>query len=321
LRTCSRLLQVLPLAALLALAPRALAQLDIGKGDLPKLSLRVLLSDFEPLRDRADRNAELFYAAVRGEWTRKTFGARVELRGDEGRFRPYYPGDVWLEEGYAFVTTPVGELRVGKLERETFLPDDTFGGNLLSLNGLTRNPDFGAGLSGSRRFGFDKLAWTLAFFGQNDHVAWEKEGLGVESDPHAKLREDLEARVSYTVNKGLTTFTPGVSFATARIVRDTGPDVRRNDAGLDFTATLGPLAASVGLFSFRAEFPTVTYRYTYTEWRYRGADANERLHQPAVVWMPVKGIEATIEYEARRVRSPSGARVFNAVRLGLALSL
>src|SRR5262249_20249219 len=143
--------QVVPLACLLALAAPSFAQTE------PKLGLRVLLSDFEPLRDRDQREAELFYAPVRADFSRGSWGARAELRGKDGRFRPYFKGDVWLEEGYAFVKTPLGEVRAGKLERETFLEDDTFGGNLFSLNGVTRNPDFGAGVFGSRRFGYDKL--------------------------------------------------------------------------------------------------------------------------------------------------------------------
>jgi hypothetical protein len=338
--------QVLPLVTLLALGRGARAQ-----GERPpaapetKVSARLLLSDLEPLRDRGDRQAELFYAAVRAELARKGWGARAELRGTDGRFRPYFRGDVWLEEGYAFFSTPLGELRAGKLERSAFLADDTFGGNLLSLNGLTRNPDFGAGLYGDRRFGWNELSWSLAYFGQNDHVAFERDGFGVESDPAAKLRDGLEARAGYKVNRGLTTFTPAVSFATARIVRETGPEVRRNDVGADFTATLGPLSLALGVLgrrgesvsardpaarlgyddawggiaAFRAEFPTVVYRYTYTEWRSRGADTNERLHQPAVVWTPVKGVEAAIEFEGRRLRRPAGARVYNALRFGLTL--
>jgi len=309
---------------LLALAPRASGQSGTDPST-PKLSLAVLLSDVEPLRDREAREAELFYAAVRAEWTRKHWGARAEVRGKDGRFRPYFRGDIWLEEGYAYLTTKLGEVRVGKLERETFLADDTFGGNLLSLNG----------------FEYDLLSWSLVYFGQNDHVAFERDGVGVESDPAAKLRDGLEARGSYKVNKGLTTFTPGVSVATARIVPDAGAELRRTDVGADVTATLGPLSAALGvvrrkgddgrerlgyhdawagILAIRAEFPTVVYRYTYTEWRYGGAAFNERLHQPAAVWNPVKGIEATIEYEARRLRSPSGARVFNAFRFGLTLA-
>jgi hypothetical protein len=337
--------QVVPLLSVLLLGHAALGQPEKPASDLPKVSARLLLSDFEPTRDRDDREAELFYAAVRAELARKGWGARAELRGRDGRFRPYFRGDVWLEEGYAYLGTNLGEVRVGKLERETFLADETFGGNLLSLYGATRNPDFGAGLFGSRRFGWNKLSWSLAYFGQNDHVAFERDGIGVESDPGAKLRDALEARASYVVNKGLVTFTPGLSFATARLVRPSRPDRSRTDVGADVTATLGPLAASAGvlrrngetlapedagrlayadgwagLFHFRAEFPTVVYRYTYTEWRARGAGTNERLHQPAVVWNPVKGIEATIEYEARRLRRPSGARVYNALRFGLTLS-
>ena len=337
--------QVVPLLAFLLLEGPARAQAGTAATDAPKVSARALLSDFEPTRDRDEREAELFYAAVRAEWGRKSWGARAELRGKDGRFRPYFRGDVWLEEGYAYLTTKVGEVRVGKLERETFLADETFGGNLLSLYGLTRNPDFGAGLFGSRRFGWDTLSWSLAYLGQNDHVAFERDGIGVESDPDAKLRDDVEGRASYVVNKGLVTLRPGLSFATSRVARGGRGDLTRTDLGGDFTATLGPLALSAGvlhrngetlpaedagrlayadgwagILHFRAEFPTVLYRYTYTEWRAQGAGSNERLHQPAVVWTPVKGIEATIEYEARRLRGPSGARVFNALRFGLSLS-
>jgi hypothetical protein len=332
--------QVLPLLTLLAFAPGGLGQISGTGFDAPKLTAHVFLSDLEPLRDRDEREAELFYAAVRAEWAKKPWGARAEVRGKDGRFRPYFRGDVWLEEGYAYLTTKLGEVRVGKLERETFLPDETFGGNLLSLNGLTRNPDFGAGLFGSRRFDYDRLSWSLVYFGQNDHVAFERDGVGVESDPAAKLRDGLEARASYYVNKGLTTFTSAVSAATARIVTDAGGELRRTDVGADVTATLGPLSAALGIvrrkgddvrerlgyhdawagiLAIRAEFPTVVYRYTYTEWRYGGVAFNERLHQPAAVWTPVKGIEATVEYEARRLRTPTRARVFNAVRFGLTL--
>jgi len=342
--------QVVPVLAVLLVGRAAFAQTEPPapkpKADLPKVSARLLLSDLEPTRERSDRDAELFYAAVRAEWSRKAWGARAEVRAKDGRFRPYFRGDVWLEEGYAYLTTKLGEVRAGKLERETFLPDDSFGGNLLSLYGVTRNPDFGAGLFGSRRFEWNELSWAVAYFGQNDHVAFERDGLGVESDPGASLRDGLEARASYKVNKGLVTLTPALSLATARIVRGARPDLRRTDAGADVTGTLGPLSASAGVlrrdaeerltgadadrlayadgwagvFAFRAEFPTVLYRYTYTEWRARGAGSNERLHQPGVVWTPVKGLEATIEFEARRLRRPSGARAWNALRFGLSLS-
>ena len=348
LRARFRSSQVVPLLCLLLARRLAFTQSSPPdrKADAPKITARIFLSDLEPLRDRSAREAELFYAAVRVEWTRGAWGARAEMRGKDDRFRPYFRGDVWLEEGYAFLTTKLGELRVGKVERETFLPDDTFQGNLFSEYGVTRNPDFGAALVGDRRFGYDKLAWTAAFYGQNDHVAFEREGVGVESDPGATLRDGLEARLAYTVDKGLFRVTPGAAVATARIVRDTGPEVRRTDGSFDVTAAFGPLSLSGGLLfrsgeraraddpdlrlgyddataalvSFRAEFPTVLYRYTYTEWRAHGAGWSERLHQPAVVWTPVRGIEATIEYEARRLERPSGGLVDNAFRLGLALS-
>jgi hypothetical protein len=312
----------------------------------PKFSFHVFVSDLEPVRDRDERKAELFYAAARAEWERKGFGARAELRGKDGRFRPYFDGDVWLEEGYAFARVFSGELRVGKLQRTFGLEDETFSGNLFSRNGVTRNPDWGAGFVGEKRFKWNELSYSLLYLGRNDHVAWEEDGRGVESDPAASLRDAVEARATYKLNQGLWSVTPGLSLETARIVREAARgEFRRTDAGVDLTATVGPLAlraqgfyrsgeaansgnnesrlaydnAWAGLFELRAEFPTVTYRYVYCEWRYRGADANERIHQPGVVWMPRKGIEATVELVARRFRDRTGARADNAVRFGLSV--
>jgi hypothetical protein len=71
------------------------------------------------------------------------------------------------------------------------------------------------------------------------------------------------------------------------------------------------------LAAVRFELPTVIFRYMYSEWRYTSADSNERIHQPAVVWIGRKGIEATVEYSARRIRTGESVRTFNAFRFGL----
>jgi hypothetical protein len=71
----------------------------------------------------------------------------------------------------------------------------------------------------------------------------------------------------------------------------------------------------------RFELPTVAFRYTYSAWSYKGgADSSESLHQPAVVWTPVRFVEAVIEYDARRLRSSTQPQTYNAFWLGLTLS-
>jgi len=338
-RTLSRTVRLLALLALPAAAQST---------PPPTLHLQVLLSDLEPLHERQQRQAELFYAALKAEWSSKDrWGARAELRGTEGRFRDYFRGSLWLEEGYGFAPTPLGELRVGKLPRVFGVPDETFGGDLHSRNGVTRNPEFGVSLSGSREFGLNSLTYTLSYLGANDHVAFEEDGRGVESDPLAKLRDGLELRAGYRLYKGLVTITPAVSAATAHIVRSDGlPSFWRTDLGADLTATIGPISAAVGLLTrngeearaanrlarlgyddafagilnLKVEFPTLVVRYVYSTWRYAGADLRESLHQPAVVWLPRKGIEATIEYEGRRLSGPGGVESFSAFRFGLGLS-
>lgn len=312
-------------------------------GETPRFVLGASLSALEPTSERDLREAELLYAFLTATYREKGWGARLELRGREGLFRDYFPGSVWLEEGFAFVDTPAGELRVGKVGSVVGLGDQTFGGDLFSLNGVNRNPDFGVQIVGSRPLGWNSLDWAARWAGQNDHVAWEEDGKGVESDPAASLRDGFSARASYFYNKVLWTLRPGLSGATARIVPSDGrAEYRRSDASADLTATFGPLSLELqGLVrsagepaagevrpvaerdgrawrgAFRFELPTVVFRYTYSEWRYTSADSNERIHQPAAVWIGWKGIEASLEYAARRIRTGESVRTFNAFWFGL----
>jgi hypothetical protein len=316
------------------------------ESDAPKFRFEAVLHDYEPVSNRNERSAEFFYGALTADWRRGDFEAKAEVRGRDGRFRPYYDGSVWLEQGWASLTTPVGAVSAGKIPRDFGLADESFIGTLFSVNGVTRNPDWGAGLAGERRRGFDTFGWSARYYGQNDHVSWEEDGRSVESDLERVLRDGLEARLFYLVNQGLWTVKPGLSIASARLEeRDGAASLRRTDAALDLTATLGPLAlllegftrsgercaggaacrlgyddATAFLAGFRAEFPTVTYRYLYSVWRYRGADVTERLHQPAVVWMPRKGLLATIEYSARLMTTISGTEVVKAFQLGLSVA-
>lgn len=309
----------------------------------PRFVLGASLSALEPTRDRDLRDAELFYAFLTAAFREKGWGARLELRGREGLFREYFPGSFWLEEGYAFVDTPAGEVRAGKVVSVVGLADQTYGGDLFSLNGVNRNPDWGVQIVGNRPLGWHTIDWAVRWAGRNDRVAWEEEGKGVESDPAALLHDGFSGRVSYLYNKGLWTLRPGLSGGTARIVPTDGrTGYRRSDGLADVTGTLGPLSLELQVLvrsagapaagesrpvaerdglawrgAFRFELPTVVFRYTYSEWRYTDADANERIHQPAVVWIGRKGIEATVEYAARRIRNGESVRNFNAFRLGL----
>ena len=313
----------------------------------PKIEVAAIVTGFVPFQKGDASKADLWYASVAGAFEQHGFGARAEVRGAPGGFRSYYGTDVWLNEGYAWMATPVGDLSVGKCERVFGLADETFSENLFSVNGVTRNPSWGAGISGERRIGYDSLTWAARWEGLGDRKSsWEETGRGAASDPGTKLSDGFSARVGYLFYKGLVTFRPALSGSTIRVVHDDGrPGFRLNDVALDVTATAGPIAlmgelffrsglghapggaearlayddATAGLVGFRAEFPAVTFRYTFSQFRYRGAATTEGLHQPAVVWTPRKGLEATIEFLARRITGPEGRRGSDAVRLGLAL--
>ncbi len=336
-------------AALLLALPAPLAAADeVPKDDasLPKFRFEAVLHDYEPLSDRSTRVAELYWAGVTADLSRGIFSARAEVRGTEGLFRPFYAGSFWLEEGWAAVKTPAGDLRVGKVVPVVGLADETFSGTLFSFNGVTRNPGWGAQLDGEARFDLDSLAWSAVWTAENDHVGWEEDGRDVESDPDRLLRDGLTARAGYTWNRVLWSIRPGLSAGTARIVsRIGGDEFRRTDVAADLTLTFGPLAlfaegfwrsgrsctpaapcrfgyddSHAAVAGVRAEFPTVTYRYTWSRWRYVGDQAVEEIHLPGVVWTPRKGISASIEYSARSLRTLAGAGTVKAFQLGLAVS-
>jgi hypothetical protein len=82
---------------------------------------------------------------------------------------------------------------------------------------------------------------------------------------------------------------------------------------------LGYGDASAGLVEVQIEFPNTLYRYTYSEWSYRGAGASERIHQAGISWTGIRGIEGTVEYNARRLRTASEISVVNAFQLGFSL--
>ena len=64
----------------------------------------------------------------------------------------------------------------------------------------------------------------------------------------------------------------------------------------------------------------MTWRYTWSRWHYLGAGAVEEIHMPGAVWVPMRGISASIEYSARHLRTLAGSGTVKAFQLGLAAS-
>lgn len=312
----------------------------------PAVGAGAIASGIIPVEPSGTPKPGLWYAFFTGDLKLKGFGARADVRGTPGGFRPYYNTDIWLQEGFAWAETPAGDVRAGKSERAFGLADDTFTGTLFSDNGVTRNPFWGAGVAGETRIGYDSLTWALRWEGLGVKAgSWELTGRGASSDPGTKLTDGATARVTYLVYKGLVTIRPGLSLSSVRVEHDDGrPGFRLNDLAIDLTLTAGPFALTglyffregerkppgsplylayddgrAGLVGLRAEFPTVTFRVVWSRWSYLGAEAREWLLQPAVVWTPVKWFEATIEFLARRFTEPGRQLTEDAFRVGLAL--
>ena len=232
----------------------------------------------------------------------------MELRGREGLFRAYFPGSVWLEEGYAYVDTPAGEVRVGKVGSVVGLADQTFGGDLFSLNGVNRNPDWGVQIVGSRPLGWHSIDWAARWAGQNDHVAWEEEGKGVESDPSASsLRDGLRAGYPSSTTRG--------SGAVGRVVgrhradrperrTDRVPSKATRAPGL--TGTLGPLSLEFqGSSGRRTSRPPARSGPSPSGTVARGAGRSASSCRPSSSGTPTAvALHAPIERDIRNPQSP-----------------
>jgi hypothetical protein len=340
----------LPAALLLAALPAARADepADAPGAKPPAVTwnVQVIVAALAPTAGPETSSAEFWYGAFAASFAREGFGAHAEVRGTPGGFRPYYGTDIWLQEGYADVATPVGGLFAGKRARSFGLLDETFEGNLFSWNGVSRAPDWGAGVAGEARVGYNTVAWAARWVGQGDKTSYELDGRGAASEPGTVVRNGGDARLTYLIYRGIVTWTPGASVSSVEVDRPPGvQSFRMTDVEGDLTAALGPIAVMGEIFSrsgdaavaeasgriayddglawlagIRVELPTVAFRYFYTHWSYQGLDDSETLQQPAVVWMPRKGIQATIEYRVHRLPRTLGGGNENAFRFGLALT-
>jgi len=224
-----------------------------ASGQSVKFSGGIYLFEYAPILRGANDKLEVYALVLNGDSATEDgrFGLHVQGRARDTKLRPYFDSTVWFQEAYAWMKTPAGDLRAGKVYRKVGLFwDDSFFGNVQYFNGLKLNPDYGVELVAND--------WSAQYLTNNDHVAGALDGRDVESDPDAKLRGLATARYAPTFSFGANKVTVGVSGANGRISRTNADSFRFTQLAGDATLVHGPITTYVELLHQNGESAPAT---------------------------------------------------------------
>ena len=235
-----------------------------------------------------DRTGQLevyaFYLKLDSEW--HGLGGHLEMRFRDGGhlstgagndyLRPYFTSNVWFQELYAYYQPrPWFRIRAGKMYRNVgILWDDSFFGNLLYMDGLKLNPDWGVGIDGTweNANGSFALTYSMQYILNTDGVqggVTYARGIGPEPgtlgyeprtygpDPEGELdsgghrqtqqRKLFTGRVAATIRPvKWVAVTAGVSGLTGEVRRSSAVDNvhingRGSNVAADLTLAIGHL--------------------------------------------------------------------------------
>jgi hypothetical protein len=268
-----------------------------------------------------------------------TFGLHIENRIRDTKFRSFFTSNIWLQEAYAFGKLPFGQINLGKIYRKVGLFwDDSFFGNVHFFNGLKLNPDFGGELLGDHDItGRFSLEYSLQFFSNNDQVSGALPGRDVESDPNARLRNVITARLvpKFTLAENVT-LTLGFSGMTGKIDRGTGSDFTIKQGAGDVSLVAGPVNPYFEVLRqvgepndaahplSRPGYDDATYILAGARWRinpvtivrvnysyadYDGANAKETELVPGIVFRIAQGLNFITEFNYWQLQQPAGGAI------------
>ena len=175
----------------------------------------------------------------RGPW-----GFHADYRFRTTKLRSFFPGNTWLQEGYARYRTPWGEFRAGSFYRRVGLEwDDSFFGNIEYFDGFMLDPEFGVGFEGQHKLSGRLAAeYSLQYFSVSAPINGSLPGRDFVSEPGARAKNDVTMRFApvWHFNKWAS-LTVGGSLAQGTIERDAGPHNQRRQIAADATLQLGPV--------------------------------------------------------------------------------
>jgi hypothetical protein len=183
-------------------------------------------------------------------------GAHIDFRfrDDTDRFRRFFESNYWLWEAYAWVDTPAGRLKGGKVWRRFGLDwDGCWWGNVPYFDGLKLDPDLGLSLESTFAPGGGvKLDTFAQFFFRDDRVNGSLVGADPESVRRSSERDTTVVRVVPSFGDEELNLAIGLSGQVGRVLNRRRPGATRGvddelvgAVALDVTVGIGPFKAFV----------------------------------------------------------------------------
>jgi hypothetical protein len=172
------------------------------------------------------------------------FGAHVDARvrdGDES-FRPFFDSKAWLWEAYGWVDVNDVKIKAGKIWRRFGMDwDGSFYGNVAYFDGWKLDPDWGASIEHTCKFGNNITAPSFVqVFVAEDKVNGSITGADAESDEHASERESIVLRTVPTwTSEKLGAFAVGLSWQAGKIDHHDRSDNTVTAGAVDVSWTKG----------------------------------------------------------------------------------
>lgn len=293
----------------------------------------VYLLHYEPLDlSGAEPSTEVYAAVATVERRADPWIFFLQVRARDTKFRPFFPGNVWMEEawvGYqvtgAFAPVAL-RLRAGKLYQTLGRAwDGSFLGSVPYVDGLKRNPQFGLEAAGTIDVGPGTIGYTAQYLLASDRVSGAHAGRDFETLDGFRNQDGFSARATFSVLFGVTA---GVSYlsrgvddglASHRVPHVAldlemglpgGPVLayvewaRRADGDLPgvLVATQAGSAATYWLAGLQLNHGRLHLRYNYSRGWYEDIDRREWIHQPGVTFELDRHVTAIAEFNWWRAR-------------------
>ena len=104
---------------------------------------------YRPQQSWVDENFSIYDVYADTDVTYKNYGAHIDMRFRDNKFRGYYPSNFWFQQAYGFYRQPNYIIKIGK-EYTHFgkFWDGSYYGNVLYFDGIVLNPDDGISWEG-----------------------------------------------------------------------------------------------------------------------------------------------------------------------------
>ncbi len=323
---------VAPALAALAL----LTSVGVAQGR-PGVSGGVYLYHYQPVDlPGVEPNSEIYAAFATVERRADSWTLHVQGRARDTKFRPYFPGTVWLQEAWvAYQATsafaPVGlRLRAGKFHQVLGRDwDGSFFGNLQYFDGLKLNPQLGLEASGTADLGPGAVTYAAQYLLASDRVSGALAGRDFETLEGFRNQDSFAARVTFSLLFGVTlgasymsrgVDTAGVTSRVPHVALDVEMGVpggpasayvewsRRGRGSLpaSLLATPAGARATYWLAGLQLRHGAWAVRYNFSRARYDETDRRESIHQPGVTVALHRAVQAIVELDLWGARDAAG---------------